>query len=47
MNLFFSKVRFAVINAILPNGYMVMRDYTKSVQYITLEKDRDYKLIEA
>ncbi len=47
MNVLLKKLRFALVNAILPEGYIVTIDYTKSVRYITLEKDRDYKLLEA
>jgi hypothetical protein len=42
----FKRIRMAIATAMLPTGFMVVRDYSKSVHYITFEKDRDYVLIE-
>jgi hypothetical protein len=33
----FKKLRLVLVNAILPNGFYVVRDYSKTIQYITLE----------
>ena len=33
------RLRLALVNAIIPNGFYVVRDYSKTVQYITLDSN--------